>query len=1418
MSKFETPANGTLRYHKPLEGWHENDYELIGDPLFPATRKLQSSRVAPVVAVARGYRAFQPNSSEFDEFLKSTYGTLAKRKNAVKSRANNADILYLPNYALDSVFERTSFEQQYRPSGISHQYRPSNPQKNEQGKRIKYAFDTDTQTVLDVHPSTPREYLREPPNILFTEGVLKGDATLTAYLRAHGFTTDELRMATRSANADQILHDMLLQVDPDERLLIVSIAGVYNWKSNPEWSILRLKNSSVWMAFDGDLGVNRDVWEQTTKLMDFLKRSKNVEEDRCLLVDLASVPTSHDEDKVGLDDFFASHGTFDDLPGMLTDAVPDAPQKPIELSIGQYKMNDSATALQKCLPGDEFKGPFWAPVSGVGARILRTSVYRQPTVQEENTWTINQHGEVEADRREVVIEFGYLDGTEGGDLSVNEQTAAHHHARMTAPMSILQMLPAEWGRTDANVPPDILTLAEWPPRREGEQFLREMKASRRDEIEHFERWSRMGWVPSTTPNWPTFIIGDQVISPDNASSQALPGVGEDELPNVSGLGVKLRDKSISDEDYAAYVKDCLEKVLDLFLVNSPWRDSRIGALMLASALRPAMPKRPHLSLYLVGAAKSGKALPVDAYVPVPYTVSQTGLKRVGDIEAGVDSVFGSDGSATRVRAKNDMHEATVYDLHLSDGRVVRSSDRHVWPVRRHTEAQSHNAMATGLFHRARLYDSGEAGRLSDIASEHKLDQQLLATTVETAGIPSMPLLVDDHRCVSGLGWRTADILEILDGQLNAPAALNCATVTKRDLESLQSGIAASLPEPTVWAHGCRQETIYPIGEVLQAYAEALSADGQPVTMSLTTAQLAKRIDEGLSLATIEPPNYAWTANSKWFSRGVELARTIAANECRLIKDELMYGPVHDRVAFLRGFVATSVRLSERTDLKLPSDHDVAIWIKDRSVRADIVTLMRSVGWSPTAASDGTVMFRPMSENPTIIDVVEAGTELCQCLTVDRYDGQFAAADFVLTHNSWTAATAMAFWDKGKNWNEDTLPGSASDTKAATENAVSLAPIWVVDDLAPSSDPRKAEKEQEALETLLRAIHNNTGKRRSSGSGAQQDVKRPQAMLIATAENDIGIHSVISRIITVRMGKNSLESAAMDEMRAMRGSGIAPTVTAALLEFVANKRHMRPEDQDRPLKEVIDETFDMLTGDLHYVVQARHGFADSEFTRQSKLLADLMLILQPLREMAEYYGVDSKYTDLLSVHGEKTMGDQIASLVIDSFISTQTGGPGHSLVKALKQVLRTKGAYIANADDPSMPPMIISDDPDRDGEAKAINSALGWTYTDMGAKPAGREIGVLRRGSDDDQPVIVFYPKAAFGAAKREAPDLIPYGSSEKTSWQAVWEDELAVEGVYGLPRRQRSKAGTPRSAVQVMVHGQRFSGIPVPLSTLDAAD
>jgi len=82
--------------------------------------------------------------------------------------------------------------------------------------------------------------------------------------------------------------------------------------------------------------------------------------------------------------------------------------------------------------------------------------------------------------------------------------------------------------------------------------------------------------------------------------------------------------------------------------------------------------------------------------------------------------------------------------------------------------------------------------------------------------------------------------------------------------------------------------------------------------------------------------------------------------------------------------------------------------------------------------------------------------------------------------SFTAATIMSFWQARPGaWGPNRLPGSAQDTVASTELAVSRANIWVVDDLAPSSNRRAADADQDRMGTVIRSVHNRAAKRRST---------------------------------------------------------------------------------------------------------------------------------------------------------------------------------------------------------------------------------------------------------------------------------------------------------------------------------------------------
>ncbi|MGP7813715.1 hypothetical protein [Glutamicibacter soli] len=121
-----------------------------------------------------------------------------------------------------------------------------------------------------------------------------------------------------------------------------------------------------------------------------------------------------------------------------------------------------------------------------------------------------------------------------------------------------------------------------------------------------------------------------------------------------------------------------------------------------------------------------------------------------------------------------------------------------------------------------------------------------------------------------------------------------------------------------------------------------------------------------------------------------------------------------------------------------------------------------------------------------------------------------------------AERTMAFWAKNSGDWIDMLPGSDKDTFAYLENAVARSPIWVVDDLAPSSNKRQVEMENQKLEDITRQIFNNTTKGRMNADTTSRKVNKPVAQLLIAAENELTVPSVREQLVPLCIGKGKLE--------------------------------------------------------------------------------------------------------------------------------------------------------------------------------------------------------------------------------------------------------------------------------------------------------
>ena len=124
--------------------------------------------------------------------------------------------------------------------------------------------------------------------------------------------------------------------------------------------------------------------------------------------------------------------------------------------------------------------------------------------------------------------------------------------------------------------------------------------------------------------------------------------------------------------------------------------------------------------------------------------------------------------------------------------------------------------------------------------------------------------------------------------------------------------------------------------------------------------------------------------------------------------------------------------------------------------------------------------------------------------------------------SYTAGAISGFWARRPGvWDGNALPGSAKDSVAATEASLSVSCFWVIDDLAPSADANKQRGEQANMDDVIRMVFNGASRGRMTKDGTPRPARIPNAMLVATAENESTVESIRQRSLALWFRKGSL---------------------------------------------------------------------------------------------------------------------------------------------------------------------------------------------------------------------------------------------------------------------------------------------------------
>lgn len=683
------------------------------------TRKLQLSAIAPLVAIADGQRTITlEQAKDVGEMLLGGSPNSGPRRQF--KRLCTPAALLMPHHSIEGITharrDAAAVGGRMLPPRPAYQARPDNAAVGS-----KYENITGEATILGVHASTPLTWIESAP-VLLAEGRLKGLAAITGILLAAGFTPADLTLTEPEKNssvdvaiesARDRLHDMMATIEPAQRHLVLTVVGVGNWHSNPEWSSLNLRGGRRFiLGFDGDLRDNANIYRQAEQMFHLIETKGGTPS-------WLDIPHQGLPDKPGIDDYLLTN-TLTDLLGHELTELPDPPAPDKNEAGHTARMNEEKVAFEELKDASDSQGQtsgkVWVKASDVIGRISAL-IQRRPATEDElrtGRFDTRAHEEAEGD---IALEVAY-----------QEPGGATVRTTITGPSRMLTEKPDRWARSkEIHLPSKISLHPDWPPRHDG--WLPAAKRHREEERSESFVWAQMGWVP-TIGGVPVFIAGSKVVGiRGEMPEEATPGITEREMPGASTYGLSALTNTDGSMDTAA-VAGHLRTVLDTFTAGA-WRSEGVAAIALAGALRPTVPVLPHSVIYFSGQRRSGKALPLDTPI-----VTRGGPAHIRDIRIG-DEVLAGDGTWTRVRDLSEVHLADCHSVILDDGRSLNASSNHLWRIRQEAHARAaHPDLPAAVSEQLQYISSAQAAHVEDIAALVNLPVAELQSWLDAAGTPS----------------------------------------------------------------------------------------------------------------------------------------------------------------------------------------------------------------------------------------------------------------------------------------------------------------------------------------------------------------------------------------------------------------------------------------------------------------------------------------------------------------------------------------------------------------------------------------------------------------------------------------------------------------------------------------------------------
>lgn len=585
-----------------------------------AAEKLSDSAVAPIVAAARGYRTIT-DAKGFKEFMDEVGVDRNAGQRRLKSTfaEGNQDVLVMPWHSTEDITHD-------RAEPTAYQWRPADPRKGKDGEPVKYETPTGeiVDLPLDIHPSTPKEWLTEAPTVLMAEGMLKGDAALSAFLAAHD--ADAELLGYTGPDAREKLREFMESMDPEDRILIARPSSVTTFHNNANfYNAVPARDRDFWLGVDADVAKNGMVWQQTQLAYARLK-SKHAKSVNLL------APQGLEDSKAGIDDFLSHFGDWTDLLSHLAGQLPDKPEESDEdLRDGAWRVSEDGTFCEMKKVHTSSSGSSWVDwirTVDFAATVTSFIIRRTPTDNEMRTGILAEDTFSKEDEVEILFKW---------EKAGNVETA-----KVVMPADVMDLSVESWGSKGALIPHNLRMHPNWPPRgNDGVAFMEAVRRASERQEQHVY-WKRNGWVP-VAGSTPAFLIGDDIVCADeeaaiathsdvsaaDINSYSSYGIGGDPEVLIRDTGEPLgewetvsegeetttmrytpnEDKQTADK--RAQIIEDTQRAKALLFDSGAWTNPAHPALMFATALRPCIPTPeawPQAPLYIYGGKSQGKSM------------------------------------------------------------------------------------------------------------------------------------------------------------------------------------------------------------------------------------------------------------------------------------------------------------------------------------------------------------------------------------------------------------------------------------------------------------------------------------------------------------------------------------------------------------------------------------------------------------------------------------------------------------------------------------------------------------------------------------------------------------------------------------------------------------------------------------------